>query len=144
MFSFAKKAVLATALAATSLTAVSPAMAQGYPYGSYGNNGYRQHDRGDSTGAAIVGGIVGIAIGALIASSGNKNHHRGNDNAYRNGWEWRDGYYWDRGGHRYDRDGRNCDDDRDSSYSGRGQDYGNGYYNRRGYRERQDCDDRGN
>lgn len=134
MFSFAKKTALAAALAATALTSVTPAMAQGYPYGDYGG-GYRRHDRGDSTGAAIVGGIVGIAIGALIASSGNKNRHRGNDSAYRNGWEWRDGYYWDRSGHRYDRDGRNCDEDRDSRYSDRGQDYGNDYYGRRGYRD---------
>lgn len=136
MFSFAKKAVLATALAATSLTAVTPAMAQGYPYGSYGGSGYRNHDRGDSTGAAIVGGIIGIAIGALIASSGNKNNHRRDRNyAYRNDMEWRDGYYWDRDGRRYDRDGRPCDDDRDGYSSGRGPDYGNGYYQWRGYRD---------
>ncbi|MEO6716830.1 MAG: hypothetical protein ABIM50_06225 [Novosphingobium sp.] len=134
MFNFAKKAALASALAATALTSASPAMAQGYPYGSYGG-GYRHHDGGDTTGAAIVGGIVGIAIGALIASSGNRNRHRGNDYAYRNGWEWRDGYYWDRAGHRYDREGRNCDNDRDGRYSSRNQDYGDGYYQRRGYRD---------
>ena len=38
---------LAGALAATALTSVTPAMAQGY-------GGYRHRDRGDSTGAAIV------------------------------------------------------------------------------------------
>ena len=113
MFSFAKKAVLATALAATSLGTVTPAMAQGY-------YGYRHHS-GDTAGAAIAGGIVGIALGALIASSGNHNHRHYADNSYRNGWEWRDGYYWDQQGHRYDRDGRPCDD------------YRNGYYERRGY-----------
>jgi hypothetical protein len=136
MFSFAKKAALATVLAATSLTAVTPAMAQGYSYGGYGDYGdygYRNHDHGDSTGAAIVGGIVGIAIGALIASSGNRNNHR--NSAYRNGWEWRDGYYWDREGRRYDRDGRAYNDNRNGYYTGRTQDYGNDYYQRRGYRD---------
>jgi hypothetical protein len=127
MFSFAKKAALATALAATALTSVTPAMAQGYPYGG----GYHNRNHGDTTGAAIVGGIVGIALGALIASSGNRDHNR-----YRDcGWQWRDGYYWDRGGHRYDRNGRPCDEQRGSYYSGGGQDYGNDYYGRRGYRD---------
>ncbi len=134
MFSFAKKAALATALAATSLTAVSPAMAQGY-YG-YENN-YRHRDRGDSTGAAIVGGIVGIAIGALIASSGNNNHNRYRDR----GWEWRNGYYWDREGRRYDRNGRAYGEHRGTHYNGQNGYYGNygndsnDYYGRRGYRD---------
>ena len=108
MFSPLKKTALAGALAATALTSVTPAMAQGY-------GGYRHRDRGDSTGAAIVGGIVGIAIGALIASSGNKNKHRG----YRNDLEYRDGYYYDRQGRRCDREGRPYEDQ--------------GYYQRRGY-----------
>lgn len=124
MTSRIKKAALASALAATTLASASPAMAQGYPYG-----GYRHRSHGDTTGAAIVGGIVGIAIGALIASSGN-NHHR---NYARNGWEWRDGYYWDRDGRRYDRNGRPCDED--GNYRGRGYGDRDGYYDRRGYGE---------
>lgn len=104
-----KKATLATALAASAFTAASPAMARDY--------GYRHN--GDSTGAAVAGGIIGLALGAIIASSAN-NHDRDYDYR-RNGWEYRDGYYWDRQGHRYNRDGRRYDD--------------NGYYARRGYRD---------
>ena len=47
-----RKAALASALAAMTLGAAAPAMAQGYPYGD--NGGYRNRDRGDSTGAAPV------------------------------------------------------------------------------------------
>jgi hypothetical protein len=114
MLSRLKKAALASALAATALTSVTPAMAQGYP-GDYG--GYRHRDRGDSTGAAIIGGVIGIAIGALIASGGNKkNKHK----RHRADLEYRDGSYYDREGRRCDRDGRPYDEDQ-------------GYYQRRGY-----------
>lgn len=110
---FFKKATLATVLAATSLTAASPAMA----------DSYREYHRGgDTTGAAIAGGIIGLALGAIIVSSSN---HR-NDRYSNRGWQYRDGYYWDRQGHRYDRDGRPCDED--------------GYYSRRGYNDRGDND----
>jgi hypothetical protein len=51
-----RKAVLATALGAATLTAASPAMADGYRRG------------GDTTGAAIAGGVIGLALGAAIAS----------------------------------------------------------------------------
>jgi hypothetical protein len=135
-----RKFAFASALAAMTLGSVSPAMAQGY-------GGYRNHDRGDSTGAAIVGGIVGIAIGALIAGGGNRDRDRYRDR----GWEYRNGYYWDRQGHRYDRNGRRHDDDRYNNGGGhyRGSDgYGNdnyrgndgyrgdeGYYGRRGWRD---------
>ncbi len=140
-----RKVVLASALAAMTLGSVSPAMAQGYPYGNGGyDNSYRHRDRGDTTGAAVIGGIVGIAIGALIASGGNKNQNRYRDR----GWQWRDGYYWDREGRRYDRDGRQAHDTdgyyrgrdgyrSDGGYRGdngyRGDD--DGYYSRRGYRD---------
>ena len=133
-----RKFALGSALAAMTLGSVSPAMAQGGYYGG----GYHHRDRGDSTGAAIVGGIVGIAIGALIASSGNKHHNRYRDR----GWQWRDGYYWDRDGRRYDRNGRPCDEDgygyRGGNY--RGSDgYGSDHYRGRdGYRDGYRGDDR--
>lgn len=107
-----RKATLAIVLAATALTSITPAMANPYGRGRRGGNG-------DATGAAIVGGIIGIALGAIIASSSNNRNNRYADR----GWTWRDGYYWDRQGHRYDRDGRPCDDD-------------GGYYDRRGYADR--------
>jgi hypothetical protein len=107
------KAVLATTLAATALTAASPAMADTY------RGGYNR-DRGDSTGAAIAGGIIGLALGAIIVSASSNKHNRYRDR----GWSWRDGYYWDREGNRYDRDGRPSDQD--------------GYYSRRGYGDRGD------
>ena len=45
-----KKATLATVLAATALTAATPAMAR--PYGH----------RSDNTGAVVAGGIIGLAL----------------------------------------------------------------------------------
>ena len=110
-----KKATLATALAASALTAASPAMARDYGY-----------HHGDSTGAAIAGGIIGLALGAIVVSAAS--HH---DHDYRDrGWEYRDGYYWDREGHRYDRNGRRYDDN--DYYARRG--YHDGYYGDRYYR----------
>jgi MFS family permease len=110
-----KKATLATALVASTLATASPAMARDY---------YR--NRSDSTGAAIAGGIIGLALGAIIASSANDRRDRDyRDYDYRrNGWEYRDGYYWDRQGRRFNRDGRSADGD---YYARRG------YYNDRGY-----------
>ncbi|HET9628989.1 MAG TPA: hypothetical protein VFP14_05835 [Novosphingobium sp.] len=117
--SFLKQATIATVLGATALTSVSPAMAQGYYYG--------HQDRGDSTGAAIAGGIIGLALGAIVASSISK--HNDYDRRYADrGWTWRDGYYWDREGRRYYRDGRPCEDGNRS--------YREGYYDRRGYDDR--------
>jgi hypothetical protein len=101
----------ATVLAATAITSATPAMADPYNRGRRGG--------GDATGAAIVGGIIGIALGAIIVSSANNRNNRYADR----GWTWREGYYWDRQGRRFDRDGRPCDEQE-------------GYYNRRGYQDR--------
>ena len=117
-----KKATVAITLAATALAAASPAMARDY--------GYYHH--ADSTGAAVAGGIIGLALGAVIASAASNHDH----DRYRDrGWEYHDGYYWDREGHRYDRDGRRYDDD--AYYARRGYRdsyYGNPYYGDRYYR----------
>jgi len=124
-----KKATLATVLGATALTAASPAMAD--PYYGYRRGG------GDTTGAAIAGGIIGLALGAIVATAAS-NHNDHNRYADR-GWQWRDGYYWDRDGRRYYQDGRPCDDGRQGYYNRRGYDdrgygYGDrGYYGRQGY-----------
>jgi len=55
-----KKAVLAGALGASALTVASPAMADDWRY--------RRHGGGDEAGAAVAGGIIGLALGAAIAS----------------------------------------------------------------------------
>ena len=135
MSGFLKKSVLAATLAATALTSATPALADDYRYRRHHDNG------GDTAAAAVVGGIVGLALGAIIASSGRNKHDRdrryrdGNHNngGYydRSGWQWRDGYYWDRDGRRYDRDGRPCDDDR--GYRSQGGYYDNGGYYNGGY-----------
>ncbi|HWK36942.1 hypothetical protein [Sphingomonas sp.] len=108
MANFLTKATLGIALGASAVVATAtPAEAQRY------NRGYRHHD---STGPAVVAGIAGLAIGAAIASNGNRRYDdRGyyDRGYYRGGY--RDGYYRDRG------------------Y------YNDGYYARRGYRGGYSC-----
>ncbi|MDB5694664.1 MAG: hypothetical protein JWN21_207 [Sphingomonas bacterium] len=70
-----KKAVLGGALAVSTLVAVAPAEAQYYRD--------RRHRGGDAAGAAIVGGIIGLGLGAAIASSGNRGGYY--DRGYYNG-----------------------------------------------------------
>ncbi|MCJ2183202.1 hypothetical protein MTR62_10930 [Novosphingobium sp. 1949] len=93
-----KKTILAGTLAATAIVSTSPAMAR---------DAYRGHD---NTAAVAVGaGILGVALGAIIASSNSDRYYDdgyayGYGPAYVSGWEWRDGYYWDGDGHRHSRD----------------------------------------
>lgn len=63
MANFINKAVLGATLAATALTAAAPADAQRY----------RRYNRGggDVATGAIIGGLVGLGIGAAIASNNN-------------------------------------------------------------------------
>lgn len=133
MFKFAKKAVLAVTLAATALASATPAMADPY----YG--GYRHHRGGDSTGAAIAGGIIGLALGAIIVSAANSNRNRDRDHAYRRydnryQGQWRGQPTWQ---------GAYNGDPYDQRYQGGQPGYsrdgypqdGDGYYDRRGYRD---------
>jgi len=78
-----RKTILAVALGAATLTAASPAMAD--------DGRYRHRGGGDTTGAAIAGGVVGLALGAAIASSANDRRY---DRDYY--YDDRD-YYYDRG-----------------------------------------------
>ena len=94
-----KKTALGAALAATALASTTPAMARD------------THRGNDNTAAVAIGaGVIGLALGAIIASSDS-----GRDDgyyrtsyaygpAYTAGWYYRDGYYWDRDGHRHSRE----------------------------------------
>ncbi len=85
-----RKAIVATTLAATALV-TTPAMAE-----------HRDGRGGDTAAIAVGAGIVGIALGAIIAS-GNK-RDRWDDRYYvRDGWYYDDGYYYNRKGHRHSR-----------------------------------------
>lgn len=123
-----KKTLLGSALFATALTSASPALADDYRY--------RRHGDGDTAGAAIAGGIVGLAIGVLIASAGKNKHRCDGDRRYedrrcyrRGDGAYNDGYYnsypqqggyYDNDGRYYGNDGRRYDDRRydDRGYYG--------------------------
>ncbi len=132
MKSFFKKAALSAAMSATALVSAAPAMAD--PYGDS-----RHRNNGDTAGAAVVGGIIGLTIGALLASAGNKHNrcdgdrrcYRG-DNRYYQG-AYNDGYYADQrqqGGY-YNRDGRYYDPNGNVyEENGRYRNYDNNYDDR--------------
>jgi hypothetical protein len=76
-----KKMTLGAALAAASIMAATPAEARD-----------RYRDRGDDAAIAVGAGIIGLAIGAAIASD------RGRDRYYRDRRYYRsypNGYYYD-------------------------------------------------
>ena len=128
---FFKKTVMATALAASTFAALAAPPAMADPY-----HGGARRGGGDAVGAAVVGGILGLAIGVAIASDHHDRRYAPpvaygygcgyrpvacqpayQPYAYQAGyaapaygidpdWQWRDGWFWDRGGHRYYRDGR--------------------------------------
>lgn len=79
-----KKAGLAVAMAATALTASAPADAQrfgGFRGGYHGyHGGYRGYRGGNVAGAALLGGIVGLGVGAAIA--GNRGGYYGGPGYY--------------------------------------------------------------
>ncbi|MDH7973379.1 hypothetical protein QH494_14410 [Sphingomonas sp. AR_OL41] len=111
MNSIVKKIGLGAVLAATTLGAAVPADAQRW------RGGYRHHGDGDAAGAALIGGIAGLAIGAAIASGSNRDrevYYR--DRGYRPDY---DGYYYRSHGY-YPNDGY-------YAYNYRR----NGYYDRR-------------
>ena len=62
---------MGVALAATALTAAAPADAQRY------RGGYRHYNRGggDVAAGAILGGILGLGVGAAIANSGRDRYY---------------------------------------------------------------------
>jgi len=86
MSGFLTKAGMAVALGATALaTTAAPADAQRYHRG-YG--GYHHGHGGDVAAGAVLGGILGLGVGAAIAS--------GNRDRYYDRGYYDDGYYYDR------------------------------------------------
>jgi hypothetical protein len=87
MNSVIRKGVTALVLGASVLAVAAPADAQHYR----GRYHYRHHG-GSRTGLALGAGVLGLAVGAAIAS----------DNGYRNDRSYDRGYYgggYDRGGY---------------------------------------------
>lgn len=69
MNGFLTKAGIATVMAASALVGAAPAEAQRY---------YRHYDRGgDVATGALIGGVVGLGIGAAIASDRGRYYDRG-------------------------------------------------------------------
>ena len=124
------KSAIAGTLAATALATSSPAMARDY------------HRNNDNTAAIAIGaGVIGLAIGAIVASSDNDRDRYDNRRHVRDGWYYDNGQYYNRSGQRYNRSDWERRYRSDRSYGNyrynerydprRGQ-YGN-YYQRRGY-----------
>lgn len=115
-----KKSVLATTLAASAIVAsASPAVARD-----------RFRDRDDTAAIAIGAGVVGLALGAIVASS---SRDRARDGRYYDNRRYvNDGRYYDRAPRYQSRDWQYRDNRyyRDDRYY---QGYRDPYYGRRGY-----------
>ncbi|WP_419807571.1 hypothetical protein [Sphingomonas sp.] len=84
-----KKAVLGTAMAASAFAASAPADAQ---YRGY-RGGYGHHRGGiGAGGAAVLGGIIGLGVGAAIASNDRGRYY---DRGYYNDAPPPRAYYYD-------------------------------------------------
>jgi hypothetical protein len=93
MTGFATKAVLGLTLGATALTAAAPAEAQRWRRGGRG---------GDVATGALIGGVVGLGLGAAIASNNRGRYYRdrgyyGPRGYYPRGYYARRGFYGPRG-----------------------------------------------
>jgi hypothetical protein len=116
------KTALGAALAASAVVSAAPASAHDY---------YGERERGgDTAGAAIVGGVIGLALGALVASS--TNHHQ--DRARYDRRYYNRGY---NGGGYYNQGQTGYYNGSNNGYYNNGSDgyngYDNSYYERRGY-----------
>ncbi|CAN7477158.1 hypothetical protein LJR164_003206 [Phenylobacterium sp. LjRoot164] len=87
-----KKLLTATLAAVTAAGAIaaSAGSAQAEPY-----RYHRGHDNNDAAAAAIVGGVLGLALGAAIVGSNNKNRGYYDNSYYSNGYYNNGGYYGD-------------------------------------------------
>ena len=96
MRNMVRKAGLAIALGATALATTAPADAQrygGYRGGGYHGGGYHRGGIG-AGGAAVLGGLVGLGVGAAIASN-NRPYYGGGYGYYGPGprYGYYNGYY---------------------------------------------------
>ena len=132
MTSIFTKTALGAALAATALVSATPASAHDY----YGE---REHG-GDTAGAAIVGGVIGLALGAIIASSSNHHQDRARyDRRYYNRGYNSGGYYNHGQAGYYNSNNNGYYNSYSNDYNG----YNNGYNESRGYYGNQDDYHRG-
>ena len=116
------KSVLGRSLSAAALVAImaaTAAPAEARPHWGH----HRHHGGGDDAAWAIGGGILGLGIGAALASSGRNRGDRYRDRYYGGDEYYRDGYY---GGDRYYGRGYYDGGYYDRGYDGRG--YYGGYY----------------
>lgn len=113
------KGLIATTLAASALVSTAPAQARDY---------YRRNN--DNTAAVAIGaGVIGLALGAIVASSNNDRRDGGRYYDRNDGRYDRNVRYYDQS--RYDNDSRDYDSGRD--WQRRGENYDSRYYGRRGY-----------
>lgn len=133
MTSIFTKTALGAALAATALVSATPASAREY---------YGERDRGgDTAGAAIVGGVIGLALGAIIASSSNRHQDRTRYDRRYNNRGYNGGGYYNQGqtgynngyNNGYYNNGSNGYNGYDNTYNDRRGYYGNQGDYRRGY-----------
>lgn len=101
---------LATLMVASPLASAS-AQAQDY------RRDYPVERRDNTAAVAIGAGVIGLAIGAILASNNDRDRDRYDDRydsrydgrpvygaSWNRGWQYRDGWYWDGNGHRHSRD----------------------------------------
>lgn len=88
-----RKSILGLALGAATLSSASPALADGW-------RGHR-HGGGDDAAIAIGAGVVGLALGAAIASSRDDDRYERDDYYYDRGYPQYREYYYYREGPRY-------------------------------------------
>ncbi|MES2494289.1 MAG: hypothetical protein V4579_13555 [Pseudomonadota bacterium] len=123
-----RKTIAAVALGAAALTTAAPAMADGW-------RGRHRGGGGDDAAIAIGAGVVGLALGAAIASSGGDRYDDRDYYYYDRAPRYRQNYYYYRDTPRYRY--------RDRHYRDHYRGYDRGWHHR-GYRDgyRRHRDDR--